>query len=104
MENRNLAELATLWGELGPKGRLMFLEIGRRLAKGHKQYGDFKTRKWTREALEEALDMAVYLSAELMLDPPPSSRKKASSRPAHKSVRKASSQKRARTSSSGRRR
>lgn len=75
MENRDLAELEEVWKELGPKGKVMLLEIARRLSRGHKQYGDFVPRKWTREALEEALDLAVYLSAELMLDPPPSGRK-----------------------------
>lgn len=60
-------EVLTIWRELGPNGQEIFLQLGRRLARGARQYGDFPIRHWKREAAEEALDLCVYLTAELAL-------------------------------------
>lgn len=59
--------LLKVWEELGPNAQHIFLRIGQRMAVGAKQYGDFPIRKWTQEAAEEALDLCVYLTAELEL-------------------------------------
>lgn len=43
--------------------------IKERMEKGHKEYGHGLIRgdrDWTKEALEEALDMSIYLSAKLV--------------------------------------
>lgn len=58
-------EILAIWAELGPVARHIFKRIGERMAEGHKKYGDFPVRSWRKEAAEEALDMIVYLTAEL---------------------------------------
>lgn len=68
-------EVLTIWQELGPNGQEIFLQLGRRLAKGARQYGDFPIRRWKKEAAEEALDLCVYLTAELALPSSPKPKK-----------------------------
>ena len=63
--------LLEYWNKLGPHGQEVMLALAARLAKGAAKYGDFPKRKWTKESAEEALDLCVYLSAELIFDPPP---------------------------------
>ncbi len=58
-------ELLQVWEELGPNAQHIFFRIGQRMADGAKKYGDFPVRTWTKEAAEEALDLCVYLTAEL---------------------------------------
>lgn len=60
------ADLVSLWNELGPNGQKVLHAVATRLALGHRQYGDFPARSWTKEAAEEALDQVVYLTAELL--------------------------------------
>lgn len=59
-------DILSRWRELGPNGRLVLYALAERLALGHRQYGDFPARPWTKEAAEEALDQTVYLTAELL--------------------------------------
>ncbi len=63
------SELLEVWQQLGPNAQKLFLKLGERLALGAKKYGDFPLRTWRKEAAEEALDMTVYLAAELCIDP-----------------------------------
>ena len=55
------------------------------MARGARQYGDFPIRVWTKEAAEEALDMCVYLTAELELGKP--RRKAAKKKPSGRATR-----------------
>ena len=61
-----LEELTGAFTSLAPNGQRLLLALARRLVLGQQRYGDFPTRDWTREAREEALDLAVYLAAELI--------------------------------------
>lgn len=63
----NPTQLLRQWYQLGPNAKQILLSIAERMAMGAKRYGDFQHRSWTKEAAEEALDMTVYLSAELVL-------------------------------------
>lgn len=62
-------ELLKYFAKLGPNAKHILLRLAQRMAKGADQYGDFPIRSWKREAAEEALDMCVYLTAELELEP-----------------------------------
>ena len=56
--------------QLGPDEIHVLTAIARRLTMGRKAYGPLDiagdARDWKREATEEALDLAVYLSCELL--------------------------------------
>ena len=71
MEDEQLEQLKVYWSKLGPQAKDIYLTIGKRMAMGAEQYGDFQPREWTTEALHEALDMVVYLSAALKFGPNP---------------------------------
>jgi hypothetical protein len=58
-------EIVTAWSRLGPRAQQLLLALARRLVLGAERYGDFPTRDFKKEALEEALDLAIYLAAEL---------------------------------------
>lgn len=62
-----LDRLLTYWTKLGQGERNVLLTFTARLAAGQRKYGPLARDKknWTYEALEEALDGAVYLSAAL---------------------------------------
>ena len=59
--------LGRAWSKLGPRARLVLVQIAERLEAGAEQYRDDfeKRRDWRREALEEALDQAVYAARGL---------------------------------------
>lgn len=67
MEDEDLLGLVALWHDMGPRERRVFAAIGVRLLAGQKAYGPLTPRKkkWMKEAQEEAMDMAVYLAAQL---------------------------------------
>lgn len=52
-----------------PNERKALVEIARRMFWGQTQYGPLRHGKknWQQEALEEAMDMSVYLAAALTL-------------------------------------
>ena len=56
-----------LWKLLGTREKRVFMTIGLRLLTGQRAYGHLTNGKkeWKREAQEEAMDMAVYLAAQL---------------------------------------
>ena len=60
-------QFLTTWEKLGPGEQTLVLVYMSRLYAGQKKYGLIDTDKkdWTYEALEEALDAAVYMSAAL---------------------------------------
>ncbi len=62
-------DLFVLIEKLGDDERRVLTETARRLAMGRKHYGDLDldgdSREWTKEALEEALDMSNYLAMAL---------------------------------------
>ena len=64
------SELGSIVDTLGADEVRVLTAIARRLSIGRKVYGplDVKgdARDWKGEATEEALDLAVYLSAELL--------------------------------------
>jgi len=64
------AELDGIVRELGTDEVKVLVAIARRLAMGRRVYGTLDIagdrRDWKREATDEALDLAVYLSAELL--------------------------------------
>ena len=64
------AELDAIARELGPDEIRVLVAIARRLALGRSVYGplDVKgdARDWRKEATEEACDLSVYLTAELL--------------------------------------
>jgi hypothetical protein len=64
------SELGSIVDTLGPDEVRVLTAIARRLAVGRKVYGQLDVagdaRDWKREATEEALDLAVYLSCELL--------------------------------------
>lgn len=62
-----LDKLLETWEFLGPRERLVLLTYAMRLANGQRKYGQLTTKKkdWTYEAIEEALDASVYLTALL---------------------------------------
>lgn len=66
-EDEDLLGLVAIWHDLGPRERRVFATIGVRLLAGQAAYGQLTPRKkrWMREAQEEAMDMAVYLAAQL---------------------------------------
>jgi hypothetical protein len=64
-------QLLEVWRQLGPNAQKLYLKLGERLALGAQKYGDFPIRRWKKEAAEEALDMTVYLAAELCIDAEP---------------------------------
>lgn len=55
-----IAKLVESYTKLGPRGRLVLASVAERLVLGAKQYGDFDTRDWRKEANEELLDFLVY--------------------------------------------
>lgn len=65
--HNDVVEAMELWMDLGERERRVLLRIGRRLYMGQEQYGYLEKDKkdWTKEASEEAFDMAIYLSALL---------------------------------------
>jgi type II secretory pathway component PulM len=67
MDDEDLLGLVALWHDMKPRERRVFAAIGVRLLAGQVQYGPLTPRKkrWRKEAQEEAMDMAVYLAAEL---------------------------------------
>jgi len=67
MEDEDLLGLIAIWHDLGPRERRVFATIGVRLLAGQVAYGKLTPRKkrWMKEAQEEAMDMAVYLAAQL---------------------------------------
>jgi hypothetical protein len=64
------AELASVAASLGADEVHVLLAIARRLAVGRKVYGALDVqgdaRDWKREATEEACDLSVYLTCELL--------------------------------------
>jgi hypothetical protein len=64
-------ELADIYAALNADERKVLLTIAQRLMVGRRQYGalDLATdrRNWAAEAQAEALDMAVYLTIEMMM-------------------------------------
>jgi hypothetical protein len=62
-----LERLLATWEKLGQGERNILLVFLMRLYAGQRKYGKLDTNKkdWTYEALEEALDMAVYMSCAL---------------------------------------
>jgi hypothetical protein len=64
------AELKAIVDTLGADEVRVLVAIARRLAMGRKAYGPLDiagdARDWKREATDEALDLAVYLSCELL--------------------------------------
>lgn len=63
----DLDQLLTAWEKLGPRERKALLAIGMRLWAGQRKFGKLTIDKkdWAYEAVEEALDAAVYLAALL---------------------------------------
>lgn len=60
-------ELTDAWGRLGPRAQAVLLVVARRLAMGADQYGDFEPGyHWRLEAMEEAVDCAIYLARRLV--------------------------------------
>lgn len=66
-EDEDLLGLVAIWHDLGPRERRVFATIGVRLLAGQAAYGKLTPRKkrWMKEAQEEAMDMCVYLAAQL---------------------------------------
>lgn len=62
-----LEQLLNVWEKLAVRERLCLLTYGMRLAAGQKRFGPMTLAKkdWPYEALEEALDASVYLTAAL---------------------------------------
>lgn len=62
-----LEQLLELWDKLAERERMLFLTYGQRLHAGQRRFGPLtpNKRKWGFEAIEEALDAAVYLGALL---------------------------------------
>ncbi len=60
-------QLMVDFGRMGRRERRCLVTIAKRLYAGQLQYGELSPGKkdWKREAKEEAMDMAVYLSALL---------------------------------------
>lgn len=60
------SDMRAIWGALGPDERAVMTRIGRRLVVGRARYGmldlALDERRMDREALDEALDLAVYLA------------------------------------------
>ncbi len=67
MEDEDLLGLIAIWHDLGTRERRVFATIGVRLLAGQVAYGKLTPRKkrWMKEAQEEAMDMCVYLAAQL---------------------------------------
>lgn len=63
----NLETVLDLWEKLGPKEKMVLQTFGMRLYAGQRKYGQMLTDKkdWAYEAIEEALDASVYLTAML---------------------------------------
>jgi hypothetical protein len=65
-----LARLTTVAAQLGADELSVLLLVAERLVKGRKLYGSLRVvtdrRDFTREALEEAADLAVYAAAGLL--------------------------------------
>lgn len=66
--SEELNELLQLWEDSGPRERKALLLIAKRLYAGQKTFGELTRGKknWVKEASEEAMDMCVYLAAELL--------------------------------------
>ena len=62
-----LDAILDIWEKLGPRERLILMTFGQRMLNGQRKYGKITVGKkdWTYEAIEEALDCAVYLTAKL---------------------------------------
>lgn len=62
-----LEKLLDLWEKLAERERKVLLTFAQRLWNGQRKYGAMSTDKkdWPYEALEEALDASVYLTAAL---------------------------------------
>lgn len=62
-----LDRLLSVWEKLGERERLVLLTFASRLWNGQRKYGPLKVGKkdWAYEAIEEALDASVYLTALL---------------------------------------
>ncbi len=62
-----MTELQSIVAQLGDRENRCLTRIARRLLMGQEAYGFLAPGKkdWKREAKEEAMDMAVYLSALL---------------------------------------
>ena len=60
-------QLLDLWEKLAERERLCFLTYGMRLHAGQRKFGPLTKAKkdWSYEAIEEALDASVYLTALL---------------------------------------
>lgn len=67
VELMNSISVQELWHQLEPRERAVASNFLRRLFAGQVAFGPLTKGKkdWRREAKEEALDMAVYLAAEL---------------------------------------
>ncbi len=63
----DMDKVLDVWEKLGERERKLVLVYGMRLLAGQRKYGklSLQKKKWTYEALEEALDACVYLSAAL---------------------------------------
>ncbi len=62
-----LDQLLTVWEKLAARERLCLLTLGARLAAGQRKFGPLSAGKkdWKYEAVEEALDASIYLTALL---------------------------------------
>lgn len=60
--------LLEMWEKLGSREREILLTYGWRLVAGQRKYGliENKVKEWDMEAMEEAMDAAVYLAAKMM--------------------------------------
>ena len=64
---KDIEHILTAWENFGPIEKELVHEFVCRLWAGQDAYGKIKINKknWTREAIEEAIDQAVYLLALL---------------------------------------
>ncbi len=62
-----LEQLLNIWEALASRERLCLLTYGMRIMAGQKKFGPMTLAKkdWAYEAIEEALDASVYLTALL---------------------------------------
>jgi hypothetical protein len=69
MDESELAKLIGVWEELAARERNVLQLFAARLLQGQRVYGPLTSckRKWSREAVEEAIDYSAYM-AFLALD------------------------------------
>lgn len=67
MRDYSFEELTMIYGKLGPNGRIVLLDVAKRLEIGMRKYGDWadETKVMDNEAREELLDAVIYLTRGL---------------------------------------